>query len=316
MDALHLGKVSVGPPWFNTVFIPLMTPLVATVGVGALLNWKRDALKSHRVILLLLAVVSIVAGVGLTFLMSYFSFAACVALVLAVWVVATTLYGLMHRVRNKRQKLSALTHTPVSFWGMTIAHLGIAVFTVGVALVSVYNTEADLRMEAGDTYVIDDYAFTFRGVTSLRGPNYNAAEGDILVTRNGETVTTLTPQKRVYDVRRESMTEASIHGNLSRDLFAALGEPLEQNASGGNHVEGAWSVRLYHKPFIRLIWLGACLMALGGLLAALDKRYRRVAVKSRAPQTAGTGNRATHSTDPVLQRTAASTGASASAKGS
>ena len=277
IDALQLGKVSVGPPWFNTVFIPLMTPLVAAVGVGAILNWKKDKLAGHRVILIVLAIVSIAIGVGLTFLMTFFSFAACLALALAVWVVATTLYGLLHRVRNKRRKLSALTHTPVAFWGMTIAHLGIAVFTVGVALVSVYNTEADLRMAAGDTYAIDDYAFTFRGVSSVRGPNYNAAQGDILVTRNGETVTTLTPQKRVYDVRRESMTEASIDGNLSRDLFAALGEPLERDASGNNRVEGAWSVRLYHKPFVRWIWLGACLMALGGLLAATDKRYRRVA---------------------------------------
>jgi len=286
IDALQLGKVSVGAPWFNAVFIPLTAPLVAVVGVGALLNWKRDKLESHKTILILLAVGSIVVGTLLATTLWFFSIAGALALSLAVWVLATTVYGFIYRIRNKRSKLSALTHTPAAFWGMTIAHLGIAVFTVGVALVSIYNTEADLRMEPGDTYVIDDYTFTFNGVSSVRGPNYNAAEGNITVTQLGNAVTTLTPQKRVYDVRRESMTEASIHGNLKRDLFAAMGEPLEQTANGSADVEGAWSVRLYHKPFVRWIWLGAVLMALGGLLAAMDKRYRLASASSKAKKSA------------------------------
>jgi len=228
VDGLGLGKVSVGAPWFNAVFVPLMVPLVAAVGVGALLNWKRDKLQAHRTALIILVVGSLITGTVLTFMQPYFSIAALLALALAVWVVGTTIYGLVYRIRNKRNKLSALTHTPMAFWGMTIAHLGIAVFTVGVALVSVYNTEADIRMEIGDTHVIEDFEFTLDGVASVRGPNYQAAEGAISVTEKGKELVVLKPQKRVYNVRRESMTEASIHGTVTRDLFAALGDPLDK----------------------------------------------------------------------------------------
>ena len=286
VDSLGVGKVSVGAPWFNIIFIPVTAPLLVVVGIGAMLNWKRDRLNRHYVMMAVLLLLSMVAGIGFTLLQPYFSVLALLALTLACWVVATTLYGVVYRIRNKRSKLSALTHTPAAFWGMTIAHLGIAVFTVGVALVSIYNTEVDIRMTSGDTHTIDGYEFKFNGVEQVRGPNYTAAQGSLVVTRNGEEIAVMAPQKRIYDVRRESMTEASIDAGLTRDLFAALGEPLETNAAGGPQVDGAWSVRLYHKPFIRWIWVGALLMAIGGLFAALDRRYRIAARKQSAAKTA------------------------------
>ncbi len=282
VDALGLGKVSVGAPWFNIIFIPVTAPLLLFVGIGAMLNWKRDRLNRHYWMMAVLALASIAGGVAFTLLLSHFSILALLALTLVCWVVATTVYGIFYRIRNKRSKLSALTHTPAAFWGMTIAHLGIAVFAVGVALVSIYNTEVDIRMTKGDTHTIDGYEFQFEGVEQVLGPNYTAAQGRLVVTREGEQVAVMTPQKRIYNVRRESMTEAAIDAGLTRDLFAALGEPLEATAAGGPRVDGAWSVRLYHKPFIRWIWAGALLMAIGGLCAALDRRYRMGARKKSA----------------------------------
>ncbi len=295
LDALGLGKISVGAPWFNFVFIPVTAPLALMVGIGAMLNWKRDSLGSHKIVFTVLAILTIVTAVALTMLLPHFHFGAVLGIGLAVWVTVTTLYGLVYRVRNKRKKLYALTHTPAAFWGMTLAHLGIAVFTVGVALVSLYNTETDLRMEPGDSHEIGGYNFLFEGARQVRGPNYSAAEGRLVVTRDNEPVTVLKPQKRIYDVRRDTMTEASIDAGLTRDLFAALGEPLETTGSNREMIEGAWSVRLYHKPFIRWIWFGAVLMALGGMLAASDRRYRVASRSVAAPARKDTGSSVTDS---------------------
>ncbi len=309
VDALGIGKVSVGAPWFNLMFVPVTAPLLVLVGIGAMLNWKRDRLNRHYVVLAVLLVACVAAGVALTMMLEYFSILALIALTLACWVVATTIYGVVYRIRNKRSKLSALTHTPAAFWGMTIAHLGIAVFTVGVALVSIYNTEVDIRMTDGDTHSIGGYDFLFEGVEQVQGPNYSAAQGRLVVERDGEQIAVLEPQKRVYNVRRESMTEAAIDAGLTRDLFAALGEPLETTADGNVRVDGAWSVRLYHKPFIRWIWFGALLMAIGGLFAAMDKRYRiaaRKAAKSKTTETATTENSGAGQSSPATNPSAAS----------
>jgi len=265
IDALGMGKLSVGPPWFNLVFLPVMVPVMALVGVGSLLNWKRDKLNKIRRGLIVCGVAAVILATGFSLLPGSFHPAAWLALLLACWVVLTTLYGLMLRLRNRRNKLSAITHTPAAFWGMTIAHLGLAVFAVGVAITSLYSVQQDVRMEPGQQLNIRDYTFTFEGVSEVRGPNYSAARGVIDITHRGNPEATLFAEKRVYDVRSDSMTEAGIDGSLTRDLFVALGEPLGQDA---------WAVRLYYKPFIRWIWLGSIFMALGGLLAAVDRRYR------------------------------------------
>jgi cytochrome c-type biogenesis protein CcmF len=162
----------------------------------------------------------------------------------------------------------------LAFIGMTMAHLGVAMFVAGVTMVMSYEQEKDLRMEPGSTYEMSGYEFKFLGTRKVQGPNYTADEGRIEVSRNGELIKELNPQKRIYNDQNNPMTEASIEVGLMRDLYSALGEPL-----GG----GAWSMRLYHKPMIRWIWLGCLFMTFGGVLAVSDRRYRRsrVAAKSR-----------------------------------
>ncbi len=186
-------------------------------------------------------------------------------MVLAFWVVLSTLKGLW----LKMSTCSGIRGVPRGYHGMVLGHLGIAVFIVGVTLTSLYSTEKDVRLNAGEAYELGGYRFTFQGVREFSGPNYRAREGHVVISRDGEAVTELFPQKRIYFVQRMPMTEAGIDAGLTRDLFVALGEPL-----GG---EGAWSLRLYHKPFVRWIWLGGLLMALGGLLAASDRRYLTMA---------------------------------------
>ncbi|MGQ7844924.1 heme lyase CcmF/NrfE family subunit [Granulosicoccus sp. 3-233] len=275
IDALGLGKMSVGEQYFNAVFVPLMLPILLLVGVGAMLNWKRDRLAGRSTMLVVLAVASVIVAALLTTQLLDYRLSAVAILALAIWVAATTLYGVFYRVRNKRKRLSAVMHTPAAFWGMTVAHLGLAVFTVGVALTSIYTDEQTVRMEINDTHEMGGYRFTFVSMEEVRGPNYSAAEASFQVERDGRDVGVIRSQKRVYDVRRDSMTEAGIDGNLARDLFIAMGEPLD----GTNTV---WSVRIQTKPFIRWIWLGTIFMAVGGLLAAVDRRYRSVGARQRA----------------------------------
>jgi len=225
--------------------------------------------------LIALAVGSVILAAVLTTQLLDFSLSAVATLALAIWVSATTVYGVFHRVRNKRNRLSAVMHTPAAFWGMTVAHLGLAVFTVGVALTSIYTEEQTVRMEINDSHDMGGYTFTFVSLEEVRGPNYSAAEASFQVEREGRDIGLIRSQKRVYDVRRDGMTEAGIDGNLARDLFIAMGEPLDSTSS-------AWSVRIQTKPFIRWIWLGTIFMAVGGLLAALDRRYRTVGARQGA----------------------------------
>lgn len=274
VDALGLGKMSVGEQYFNAVFVPLMMPILLVVGMGAMLNWKRDKLSGRGATLIVLAAASIALGIALTTQLEYFSVGAAASIALAVWILSTTLYGIAHRFRNKRKRLSAVMHTPAAFWGMSIAHLGIAVFSVGVALVSIYNSEETVRMQVNDTHQAGGYTFTLASISNVRGANFDAYEAAFTVQKNERDIGQIKAQKRVYDVRRDTMTEAGIDAGLTRDLFVALGEPLDNGT--------AWSVRIQTKPYIRWIWFGTIFMAFGGLLAALDRRYRRVAEKSAA----------------------------------
>jgi len=161
---------------------------------------------------------------------------------------------------------SRLAKVPAGFYGMTIAHLGIAVFVVGITLTSVYSVEKDIRMAPGDSVDMSGYLFKFHGIKETQGPNFVAQQGLVTVSHNGQDVATLEPQKRVYQVQKMPMTEAAIDAGLFKDLFVAIGEPLGD--------EGAWSLRIYYKSFIRWIWLGAVFMAIGGFCATCDKRYR------------------------------------------
>jgi len=252
LDALGMGKISVGAQYFNVMFVPLMLPIVLIVGVGAMLNWKRDRLNGRRGAFIALFIVSIVVAVFLSMQFTEFKASALAAIALAIWVVSSSVFGLFYRLRNKRNRLNAVMHTPAAFWGMTIT--------------SIYAEEVTVRIAPGETHDVGDYTIGFASVGEVRGPNYLAMRGEFDISKDGETVSSVRSEKRIYDVRRDLMTEAGIDGTLTRDIFIALGESLNE--------DGSWAVRLQVKPYIRWIWYGTVIMAIGGLLAALDARYR------------------------------------------
>ncbi len=273
LDALGLGKISVGPPYFNSVFIPLTIPLAALVGVAAMTRWKQDdgTALFHRVRIPL--VVSLLGGLALTVLLApHFSWSAVLGVVLGIWVTLTTLLWLFARGDVGSGVWQTMKGTSLGGWGMVFGHLGIAFFVVGVTLTSIYSQEKDIRLDPGQSYGLGGYDFKFKGAHGFQGPNYQAAQGVVEITRGGRPVVTLKPEKRNYRSGMP-MTEAGIDAGLFRDLFVAMGEPLGD--------AGAWSLRIYHKPFIRWIWLGGLFMAFGGLLAASDRRYFRLARRAR-----------------------------------
>ncbi len=280
LDALNLGKISVGPPYFNKVFVALTIPLALLVGVGAVARWKRH---DPRALLRPLAIpfaVSLLAGFAWPALvMGQFHWGAAVGMSLAFWVALSTLYAVADRLRGRANKLTALLTTPRHFWGMELGHLGIAVFITGITLTSYYSAEKDLGMGPGQSYTLGGYEFIFEGVTSTPGPNYTAKRGTIRVRRNGRDVTILHPEKRFYLSGGNPMTEAAIDAGLTRDLYVALGEELDN---------GRWSLRIYDKAYVRWIWMSAIFMGLGGLLAATDRRYR-LTVRKRSTAAAPKG---------------------------
>jgi len=269
LDALNLGKISVGPPYFDAVFFPLMAPAVFLMAVGPVASWKRARLPDLWVRLRWAFGVAVVAAVLLPFLLGRWSPLVAFSLWLALWVVTSAVAQLVQRLEVAPQPTLAakLRAQSLSWYGMTVAHLGIAVFIVGVTIVKGYETERDLRMAPGQHTVIGGYDFEFRGVREVPGPNYTAIQGtfDIRHAGSAQVVRTLYPQKRMYPVSGQTMTEAAIDTGLTRDLYVSLGEPVDA---------GAWGVRVYHKPFVDWIWGGCVLMALGGFLALADRRYR------------------------------------------
>ena len=260
------------------VFIPLMAPVVLLAALGPLVRWKRDHLGALVKRMRAALGVSIVLGTALMLMASApVSMGAAIALAGALWVLSGVLHSLWDQLRNRRSKWQALLRLPRSYVGMTLAHLGIGVFVVGVAAVVVYGEERDVRLAPGETVTLAGYRFELLGVDAHPGPNYQAERGKVRVSRNGKPVVVLAPEKRNYPVQGQPMTEAAIDPGLTRDLYVSLGERLG---------DGAWSVRVYVKPFVRWIWLGALMMALGGVLAASDRRYRAEA-RSHARAAAG-----------------------------
>jgi len=268
MDGLGLGKISVGPPYFRAVFLVPMLPLLALVGIGMHASWKRARLGDVKRPLLLALLVALVFALGI----SLWAFGrtttlALVGLTAGLWIIYSSLRDPISRLR-KRQSLSA------AVLGMSIAHFGVGVFTIGVAGVEAYKIEKDVALKPGQSAKVGGYDFAFRGLRNVDGPNYSAIEGEFDVTRNGSMVRVLRPQKRTYRVQTSPMTEAAITVGWTRDLFVALGDSL-----GGD----AWSVRIQYKPLIRYVWLGALFMAFGGLVAASDRRYRTVRASEALP---------------------------------
>ena len=278
LDALGLGKISVGPPYFETVFVPLMVPALFLMGIGPLARWKSASLPELATRLRWAAAVSLIVGAVLPFTLGHWSWGVSGGLLLAVWIAATTFTGLLHRMRTASGEgmMAKLRAAPSSYYGMLIAHLGIAVFVVGVTMVRGYGVEKDVRMAVGETVELAGYTFRFGGVREVTAANYRALRATIDVTRAGTRVNTLYPEKRIYLVQDSPMTEAAIDTGFTRDLYVALGEEVDGKA---------WVVRVQHKPFVLWIWLGCVIMALGGLLAAADRRYR-IAVRETAPGAA------------------------------
>jgi len=269
VDALELGKISVGPPYFNSVFLPLTAPLAVLVGIGALARWKSDRQDRLWSKLRLAAIVAVVLGIAYPLLFTpQFMWQAAAGMVLAIWVVGSTLATLRDRLHPHYN----WRNVPRGFWGMMLGHIGIAVFIVGVTLTSLYSTEKDVRLMPGESYEMGGFSFEFRGVETTKGPNYTAYRGDLIATKDGQLVAEMRPEKRIYLVQTMPMTEAAIDPGLTRDLFVALGEDLGK---------GAWSLRIYHKPFVRWLWLGGLIMSIGAGLAATDRRYRTLARRTR-----------------------------------
>jgi len=279
LDALALGKISVGPPYFEAVFVPLMAPLAFLMGIGPIARWKQASLPDlwSR----LRWALGVAAATALVFPAAAGRWSPLVSLGLglAVWIVAATVVGAMERIRNARGSLAArFAQQPRAWWGMTLAHLGVAVFITGVTLVKGYETERDVRMAVGDTVTVGGYTFRFDGVRDAAGPNYRAVRGAVDVSKDGRPVRTLRPEKRIYNAQQMPMTEAAIASGIRGDLYVSLGDPVG---------EGAWTLRVYHKPFVTWIWGGCLLMALGGLLALSDRRYRvRAARGATVPEAA------------------------------
>ena len=266
IDALGLGKLSVGPPYFNAVFIPIMSLLFVVMGIGPLIRWKKAKQGELRKQLKKVSVGSIV--IGLLFPVIYggeFDWRVALGMTLACWVASVVIKDAYNQVKLPDQPLN-LARLSKSHLGMTLAHLGIAITIVGVTLVSNYEQEMNVRLAKGESITVEGYEFKFNGIKPVKGPNYNAQQGQIEVLADGEFVTLLQPERRTYLVQTMGMTEASIDPGFLRDIYVSLGDPLP---------DGAWAVRVYYKPFIRWIWLGAIFMGFGGLLTMLDKRYRR-----------------------------------------
>ena len=271
MDALELGKISVGPPYFNMVFMVPMLPLLLMLGIGMHTTWKRSRLQPLRNRLLGIAavalVIALVAGAAVY---GEIRPMATIGFVLALWVMGSSLMIPLARLRAGQA-------LPGAVLGMAVAHFGVGVVTLGITGVQSFKIEQDVALAVGDAATIAGYDFRLTALRDVPGSNFVAVEADVLVSRDGETITTLHPQKRLYNSGGNPLTEAGIEVGAARDLFAALGEDL-----GG----GRWSLRLQYKPLIRYIWLGALLIALGGGLAGLDRRYRRAAKAEPALDTA------------------------------
>jgi cytochrome c-type biogenesis protein CcmF len=266
LDALKLGKISVGSPYFASVFGPLMAPIFLLAGIAPMVAWREADLGALFRRVRWLALGSLVLGVAATAVFwSPTDIKTLAGLSVAFWLAGSAGFTLWNRVRFRDSALAGFRSQSSSVYGMTLAHLGIAVFMTGVVLSGAYSEEKVVRLAPGETASLSDYRFVFKGVTEVKGPNFVAREGEFRVEKDGAEIAELHPQKRVYKVQRNTMTEAAIAPGLTRDLYVALGEPMDG---------GAWSVRVYYKPFIRWIWLGGLLMMAGGLCSVADRRYR------------------------------------------
>ena len=305
-DVLELGKISVGPPYFNFFFVPMTLGLMVAMGFAVFSRWKKTDAQMLRQKGMVPFLISLGAALILPLFLAEtiswesmswkaYSITAAITLGASFWVVTMSIEDLWQKLdrgsskrgsskgdsskgdsskgdsskgdSSKREsRLKNLTKLPGSYWGMQVAHIGIAVCALGVGLSSVYDVQKDVRMVPGDRVEVAGYEFTFDSLDFVQGPNFGASRGQISAYKNDRLVAVLYPEKRKYEARNQVMTEAALDAGLTRDLYVSLGEPLKGDA---------WAIRLHVKPFVRCIWLGGLMIGLGGLLSVMDKRYRR-----------------------------------------
>jgi cytochrome c-type biogenesis protein CcmF len=261
IDALNMGKLSVGPPYFNAVFAPLLVPTVFLMIPGSVARWRDANVREIAHKLRWTFAGAVVLAIFLPFVLGGWSIGAAFGLFLGCWVALGTAQQVLERV-GKPGRIGA------SFWGQHIAHLGMAVLVIGITGVKCYEVERDVRMKVGDVVTIAPYTFRLNSLDEVLGPNYKAVRGDVEVLRNDKVIEVLQPEKRRYFSSAMAMTEAGIDSGFMRDLYVSLGEPLDDART-------EWSVRVYYKPFVPWLWGGVLLMVLGGVFAALDRRYRK-----------------------------------------
>jgi len=263
---LGLGSISIGAPFFDQMFLIIMTPFALLLGVGPLVKWRRDQFSSIRTPVVISVILMVIAGFVLPFwLQDKLTVSSVLGTMMAVIIALLSLYELQQRATHRSGFFPGLTKLSRSHWGMFLAHLGVAMTVWGIAFSQNYSVERDVRMNVGDSVEIAGYEYKFQGISNADGPNYAGGKAQVDILKNGKTEATLFAEKRFYTVSKMTMTEAAIDWGLTRDLYVALGESLG---------DGSWALRLYYKPFIRWIWLGGVFMALGGLLCMFDRRYR------------------------------------------
>ncbi|HYX30127.1 MAG TPA: heme lyase CcmF/NrfE family subunit [Pyrinomonadaceae bacterium] len=280
VDALNLGKLSVGPPYFNTVFVPLMAPAMFLIGVGPIARWKQAKLPDLALRLKWAFAISIIMAIILPLVIGGWKWRASLGLLLAVWIVATVLQNMISRLRAQSAAsnfFARVASLPRSYYGMQLAHVGVAVFIAGVSVVTSYQTERDVKMNIGDSVSVGGYEFQLKNLQQIPGPNYRAVRADFEVGPAGSPpFAVMHPEKRVFNATQQPMSETAIDRSVWRDLYVSLGDEVEG---------GAWTVRVYHKPLVNWIWGGALFMAIGGAFAISDRRY--ALAKKKIAQPAG-----------------------------
>lgn len=266
-DAFNLGQVSVGPPYFNALFVPLTWLLLLAMGMGSNIRWKKDSRP-----LLGAAMTIAVSSAVLAALITYFVHPTdmlniAVTIALSLWVLLWMAVDIKDKTKNAPSFFAGLGKLKMSYWGMQLAHIGVLVVAIGVGVTSGLSIERDVALGVGDKVSVQGYDFEIANFKDIKGSNFDGTEAEVLVSHNGRAITTLRPQKRTYVVSMMPMTEAAIDASLIRDIYVALGEPITEDSH-------QWAVRIYVKPLVRWLWLGAIIMALGAVLSMFDRRYR------------------------------------------
>ncbi|WP_230656543.1 heme lyase CcmF/NrfE family subunit [Psychrobacter sp. I-STPA10] len=283
-DTFDLGQVSVGPPYFNALFVPLTWLLLLVMGMGANIRWKKDSRPFLGVAMVIVISSALLAGIVTYLLTQSLTVQIFITLALSGWVLAWLIYDVGDKTKHAPSRLQGIKKLAPSYWGMQIAHIGVLISAIGIGVTSQLSVEKDVAMAVGDKVVVDigisQYEFELREFRQVQGSNYDATQAEVKVSHDGQYVTTLYPEKRHYVVSQMPMTEAAIDASLLRDVYIALGEPISTQTTlnaPANHsasLDDKWAVRIYVKPLVRWLWLGALVMAFGGLLCLLDKRYR------------------------------------------